>query len=187
MSISMYAASAPLFLRMLGNLDQLLEKAEANAKERGFDPNVLVTQRLAPDMRPLSAQIQLASDSAKGAMARLSGGAAPSMPDTEATIADLRTRSGCRRDFGREIRDARIGLGHEGGDFSGCHACVHAAGPGAIAARVGKAEGHFCVCGAGHGHDGTVHGELRGRCWGHREHGLDAVRGHVCEARVPLL
>ena len=108
MSISMYAASAPVFLRMLGNLDQLLEKAEANAKERGFDPNVLVTQRLAPDMRPLSAQIQLASDSAKGVMARLSGGAAPSMPDTEATIADLRTRISNTIDYVKSVPASAI-------------------------------------------------------------------------------
>jgi uncharacterized protein len=92
MSISMYKASAPIFLRMLGNLDAFLAKAEANAKERNFDPNLLVTSRLAPDMRPLSAQIQLASDAAKGAMARLSGGAAPAMPDTETTLADLHMR-----------------------------------------------------------------------------------------------
>ena len=74
MSISMYKASAPVFLRMLGNLDALLEKAVENAKQRGFDPNVLVTQRLAPDMLPLSAQVQFASDTAKFAMSRLSGG-----------------------------------------------------------------------------------------------------------------
>ena len=92
MSISMHKASAPLYLRMLGNLDQLLEKAEANAKERGFDANLLVTSRLAPDMRPLSAQIQFASDTSKGAMARLSGGTPPAMADTETTIAELRTR-----------------------------------------------------------------------------------------------
>lgn len=92
MSISMYKASAPVFLRMLGNLDALLEKAEANAKERGFDPNLLVTSRLAPDMRPLSSQIQFASDTSKGAIARLSGGAAPAMADTETTIHELRTR-----------------------------------------------------------------------------------------------
>jgi len=108
MSISMYAASAPVFLRMLGNLDQLLEKAEVNAKERGFAPNVFVTQRLAPDMRPLSAQIQLASDSAKGAMARLSGGTAPSMPDTEATIADLRTRIANTIDYVKSVPASAI-------------------------------------------------------------------------------
>jgi hypothetical protein len=92
MTISMHKASAPVFLRMLANLDHLLTKAEENAKSRGFDPNLLVMQRLAPDMRPLSSQIQLASDSAKGAMARLSGGVPPAMPDTETTIDELRAR-----------------------------------------------------------------------------------------------
>ena len=92
MSISMHKASAPVFLRMLGNLDALLDKAEKYGKERNFDPNLLVTSRLAPDMRPLSAQIQLASDTSKFAMARLSGGSAPPMADTETTIAELRER-----------------------------------------------------------------------------------------------
>ena len=103
MSISMYKASAPVFLRMLGNLDALLEKAEANAKERGFDPNVFVASRLAPDMRPLSSQIQLASDSAKGAMARFSGQTPPSMPDTETTIAELRIRIAKTIDYVKSV------------------------------------------------------------------------------------
>lgn len=103
MSISMHKASAPVFLRMLGNLDQFLAKAEENAKQRGFDPNSFVTQRLAPDMRPLSAQIQLASDSAKGAMARLSGGTPPSMPDTETTIAELRLRIAKTIDYVKSV------------------------------------------------------------------------------------
>ena len=92
MSISMHKASAPVFLRMLGNLDALLDKAEKYAKDRNFDPNLLVTSRLAPDMRPLSAQIQFASDTSKFAMARLSGGSSPPMADTETTIAELRER-----------------------------------------------------------------------------------------------
>jgi len=103
MSISMYKASAPVFLRMLGNLDQLLEKAEANAKQRGFDANVLVTQRLAPDMLPLSAQVQFASDTAKFAMSRLSGGQAPSMADTETTIAELRVRIAKTVDYVKSV------------------------------------------------------------------------------------
>ncbi len=103
MSISMYKASAPVFLRMLGNLDQFLAKAEENAKQRGFDANLLVTQRLAPDMRPLSAQIQLASDSAKGAMARLSGGTPPAMADTEATVAELRARIAKTIDYVKSV------------------------------------------------------------------------------------
>ena len=92
MSISMHKASAPVFLRMLGNLDALLDKAEKYARERNFDPNLLVTSRLAPDMRPLSAQIQFASDTSKFAISRLSGGTAPAMADTETTIPELRER-----------------------------------------------------------------------------------------------
>lgn len=103
MTISMHKASAPVFLRMLTNLDQLLAKAEENARARGFDPNLLVTQRLAPDMRPLSSQIQLASDSAKGAMARLSGGTPPAMPDTETTIDQLRARIAATIDYVKSV------------------------------------------------------------------------------------
>ena len=103
MTISMHKASAPVFLRMLTNLDQLLAKAEDNAKARGFDPDLLVAQRLAPDMRPLSAQIQLASDSAMGAMARLSGGTPPAMPDTETTIDQLRARIAATIDYVKSV------------------------------------------------------------------------------------
>lgn len=108
MSISMHKASAPLYLRMLGNLDQLLEKAEANAKERGFDANLLVTSRLAPDMKPLSAQIQFASDTSKGTIARLSGGTAPAMADTETTIADLRKRIANTIDYIKSVPASAI-------------------------------------------------------------------------------
>lgn len=103
MSISMYKASAPVFLRMLGNLDAFLEKAEADAKTRGYETSVLVNSRLAPDMRPLSAQIQFASDTAKFTLARLSGGTAPSFADTETTVAELRTRIANTVDYIKSI------------------------------------------------------------------------------------
>jgi hypothetical protein len=108
MSISMYKASAPVFVRMLGNLDQLLEKAETNAKERGFEANVLASQRLAPDMLPLAAQIQFAGDTAKFAMSRLSGGTAPSFADTETTIAELRVRIANTLDYIKSVPAAAI-------------------------------------------------------------------------------
>lgn len=106
MTVSMSTASAPVFLRMLGNLDQLLVKAEENTEQRRLDPDLLVTQRLAPDMRPLSSQIQIASDSAK--MARLSGGTPPSMPDTEATLADLRARIAQTIDYVKSVPASAI-------------------------------------------------------------------------------
>lgn len=103
MTISMYTASAPVFVRMLTNLDTILAKAEENAKQRGFDANLFVTQRLAPDMRPLSSQIQLASDSAKFAMSRLSGQTAPPMPDTETTLNELRARIAATIDYVKSV------------------------------------------------------------------------------------
>ena len=92
MSISMYTASVTVFTRMLTNLLAFLEKSEAYATERKFKPDVLVNQRLAPDMLPLSSQIQIATDTAKGAVARLAGREVPSWPDNESTLADLKAR-----------------------------------------------------------------------------------------------
>jgi hypothetical protein len=92
MTLTMYAASVPLFSRMLTNLLAVLEKAEAYAKERKFDPNVLVGSRLAPDMHPLAFQVQSATDRSKFAVSRLTGKTAPSWPDEEKTIEDLRVR-----------------------------------------------------------------------------------------------
>jgi uncharacterized protein len=92
MPISMYTASVTIFTRMLTNLLGILEKAEAYADERKFKADVLVNQRLAPDMLPLSFQIQTATDGAKGAVARLAGREIPVWPDTETTFADLKAR-----------------------------------------------------------------------------------------------
>ena len=92
MPISMYMASVPVLSRMLANLRAMLEKAEAYAGERKFKADVLVNQRLAPDMLPLSSQIQIATDTAKGAVARLAGRDVPSWPDNESTFADLKAR-----------------------------------------------------------------------------------------------
>ena len=92
MTISMYQVLVPVLLRQFGSLSAILTKAEAHATETGIDPATLIAARLAPDMLPLSAQVQLASDSAKGAVARLSGTDAPSFADTEVTFAELQER-----------------------------------------------------------------------------------------------
>ena len=92
MSVSMYSFSAPVFVRMLGNLLTWLEKAEAHAQARKWDPDLLLTARLAPDMLPFSAQIQIACDAAKFGVARLSGVDAPKFPDDEKTLAELKER-----------------------------------------------------------------------------------------------
>jgi uncharacterized protein len=90
--ISMYQASSPVFLHMLKSLATILAKAAENAEARGIAPDVLASARLAPDMRPFYAQVQMATDSAKGAAARLSGVENPSFPDVETTFPELQER-----------------------------------------------------------------------------------------------
>lgn len=92
MSISLYEASIPQYLRMMRNLLSWLDKAEAHAKAQGADVADYLQARLAPDMHPLTRQIQMVSDGAKGAAARLAGIEPPSMPDTETTLPELRER-----------------------------------------------------------------------------------------------
>ena len=70
MPLSMYAVSIPVLVRGLKNLSAILDKGAASAEARKIDPAVLIAARLAPDMHPLSRQVQIASDSAKGAASR---------------------------------------------------------------------------------------------------------------------
>jgi hypothetical protein len=88
----MYAVSVPAFSRQLANLKTILEKAAAHAEQRKIDPAVLVAGRLFPDMLPLSKQVQIATDHAKGAAARLAGLEPPKYEDTESTFAELIAR-----------------------------------------------------------------------------------------------
>ena len=92
MSVSMYRATVPVFVRSLDVLASLLDKAAAHAKEKGLSDTDVTTARLADDMLPFSAQIQRASDTSKASAQRLSGVAAPSFEDTETTFAELRER-----------------------------------------------------------------------------------------------
>lgn len=92
MSISLYDASVPGYLSMLRNLSAVLDKARAHAADHGPALSALAEARLAPDMHPLTRQIQMASDSAKGGAARLAGSEPPAMPDTETTFPELKDR-----------------------------------------------------------------------------------------------
>jgi len=91
-TLSMHAVSATVFARMLKNLSAILTKAEQQAKQKSYDPAVLLNSRLAPDMLPLVRQVQIATDSAKGAMARLAGHTPEVIEDTETTFAELQAR-----------------------------------------------------------------------------------------------
>jgi hypothetical protein len=108
MSLSMYQASVPVFIRMLGNVRSLLEKGAAYAEAKKFDAAVLVQSRLAPDMFPLSRQVQIAADMAKGCAARLAGVDIPKYEDTEATIPDLLARIDKTVAFLKTFKPAQI-------------------------------------------------------------------------------
>lgn len=92
MSLSVHECSIGVMTRMLGRLSVLLDKAEAHARAQGIAPATLLEARLAPDMYPLTRQVQIASDTAKGCGARLAGIDVPSYPDDEASFAELRAR-----------------------------------------------------------------------------------------------
>lgn len=87
MAFGLFEASVPVFINSLTNMRDWLDKAASEKSEAE-----LMDARLAPDMRPLPAQYQMASDSAKNALARLTGTEAPSMPDTEKNFAELKDR-----------------------------------------------------------------------------------------------
>src|SRR5262249_47250211 len=92
MSLSMYQASAPRFVNTLRNLSAILDKAQAHAEARKIDPLVLTSSRLYPDMFALARQVQIACDTAKGAVARLAGTEVPKHEDTEQSVAELKAR-----------------------------------------------------------------------------------------------
>ena len=94
MPVSMSSVSLPLFEHMLGNLSHILDKAQAHAEAKKFEPAVLLQSRLAPDMLPLTRQVLIACDAAKNGVARLSGVEAPKFDDTESTLAELKERIG---------------------------------------------------------------------------------------------
>ena len=92
MSISMYQASVPRFVNILGNLSNILDKAQAHVDARKLDAAALTSYRLFPDMFPMARQVQIACDTAKGVVARLAGVAIPADEDTEKTLAELKAR-----------------------------------------------------------------------------------------------
>jgi hypothetical protein len=93
MKISMYDACVTPGIRMMNNLAAILDKALAHAEAKKIEPEVLVNARLAPDMFPLSRQVQIASDSAKAGAARVAGMTPPSFEDNETSLAELAARA----------------------------------------------------------------------------------------------
>jgi len=108
MTISMYSASVPTFIRTLTNLAGILEKAQAHAETKKIKPEVLLNARLFPDMFALTRQVQITSDFAKGTVARLAGIEPPSYADTESSFAELIARVQKTVDFLKTLKADQI-------------------------------------------------------------------------------
>jgi uncharacterized protein len=108
MSITMHSASVPVFVRILTAMLGWLDKAQAHAEARKFNPDNYLTLRLAPDMLPLTKQIQIASDMSKGCAARLAGVEIPKWDDNEATLEELRGRIRKTIDYLQSVPAAQI-------------------------------------------------------------------------------
>ena len=108
MKLSMYQASVPPMTRTLKSLSAILRKGAAHAKARKIDPAVLVNARLAPDMYPLSRQVQIACDMAKFGAARLAGVKPPRYPDRESTFPELLARVQKTLKFLRRVKRAHV-------------------------------------------------------------------------------
>ena len=90
--MSLYELTIPQFKNTLTQIEKWLDAAVAFAETKKFEPNSLLTARLAPDQYPLVRQIQSVCDTAKFTPSRLTAREAPKHPDTEQTIDELRTR-----------------------------------------------------------------------------------------------
>jgi len=135
----MYSMSVPVFAKTLGNLSAILDKAAAHAEAKKIDPAVLLASRLYPDMFPLTKQVQVACDFAKGTVARLAGEEPPKDDDNETTIEALKARIARTVDYvqgfqaarfaGAEERDVQMKIRDQTLSFKGLPYLAHVALP----------------------------------------------------------
>lgn len=108
MALGMYAASVPMLKTLLNALSGVLDKGAAFAEAKKIDQTVLTSDRLAPDMFPLSRQVQIATDMAKGGIARLAGVEVPAYEDNETTFEELKARIAKTLAFIESFKPAQI-------------------------------------------------------------------------------
>jgi len=111
MSLSLYQFSVPVFEGSLAAFLGVLDKAEAHAEARKFDATNYLALRLAPDMFPLTRQVQTFCDHAKNASFRLAGAQPPVIADDETTFAELRARIGTTRNHLKTIDAGAVDAG----------------------------------------------------------------------------
>jgi len=104
----MYQASVPRFVNILKNLTGILDKAQAHVDAKKIDVSVLTNYRLFPDMLPMTTQVLIACDAAKGVVARLAGIEIPAYEDNEKTLSDLKARIAKTIAFIESVTPAQI-------------------------------------------------------------------------------
>ena len=105
---TLYDFSIPALTRGLTNMSAILDKAAAHATAKKIDGAVFAQTRLFPDMHPLSRQVQIACDTAKGAAGRLAGVEVPKHEDTETTLPELKARIAKTLDFLKTVTAAKF-------------------------------------------------------------------------------
>ena len=113
MQITLYGTASNAAIRGLKNLDAILDKAIASAEARKIDPSVLLGSRLAPDMFPLTRQIQIACDFCKGVMARLADVENSKFEDNETSFAGLKDRIARTLEFVKSVPEAKFAGGED--------------------------------------------------------------------------
>lgn len=108
MSLTLHAVAEPLLTQSLNALSGVLAKAAGHAEAKKIDPAVLLQARLYPDMLPLVRQVQIASDFAKGSVARLAGVELPAWADDETTFDQLQARITRTLDFIASVDAAKF-------------------------------------------------------------------------------
>jgi uncharacterized protein len=108
MALSLFDVSIPVLVRGLGNLSAIIDKAAAHAEAKKLDPTALAQARLFPDMFPLTRQVQITCDTAKGAAARLAGIEAPKHEDNETTLPELKQRIAKTLDFVKSVKASQL-------------------------------------------------------------------------------
>jgi uncharacterized protein len=108
MTISMYQASAPVFIKMLGNLKGILQKGAAYAQAKKIDDMTFLSARLFPDMLPFASQVHIATDFARGTCARLAGAEPPSIESDEKTFAELIRRVDRSIEYVKSLKPEQI-------------------------------------------------------------------------------
>src|ERR1700744_1260391 len=108
MALSLYDFSIPCLIRGLNNMSAILDKAIAHAAAKKIDSATLAQLRLFPDMHPLSRQVQIACDTAKGAAGRLAGVEIPKHEDTETTLPELKARIAKTLDYLKTVTASKF-------------------------------------------------------------------------------